>query len=114
MPLPSVADLNDFFHNSQTSDSCAGSDCCAPIRPCSTVHSCTNHIFVLESLCACLWPVVESLIVLDRLQYTREMLGQMQEQQQPEAAVQVGHTEDVGANVAGDQVTTSGLCEWNV
>jgi hypothetical protein len=116
VPLPSVAELNEFYHTSKTTDICPGSDCCVPIRPCCTAHACTKHIFVLESLCACLWPVVEALIVLDRLQYTREMLGQEQEQerkqQQPETAVQVEHAD--GASMAGDTVATSGFCQWDV
>ena len=62
--------------------------------------------------------MVEALIVLDRLQYTREMLGQEQEQeqerkqQQPETAVQVEHAD--GASMAGDTVATSGFCQWDV
>lgn len=56
--LPTAEQLSWFYHDESTG-----------IR-----RACTEEIFALEALAACLWPVLETLIVLDRLQHTREML----------------------------------------
>lgn len=58
-PLPTAEELSEFYHDEST----------------GIQQACTEEIFALEALAACLWPVLESLIVLDRLSYTREIIA---------------------------------------
>jgi hypothetical protein len=121
--LPSVAELNKFFHSSPPSEwSSAGSECSDPYQPGSIAHACTRQIFVLEGLCACLWPVVEALLVLDRMQYTCEMFRRGQQQPRPhqphqpqERTATMPTTELSAAELVTDMATSSDLCQqWDV